>query len=400
MSLPVVMTPEGAAPQSLPDIKAKIIADATAMSPGLTANLPPSLIDDIVSTDTAAIAQCDSSQVDLINSLTPYGANEFLLLQLGNMYGISKDGPSNTSVSIVATGSTPGFVIAQGFIVSDGTNQFATQESTLVSADGSSPPIFCIATNAGSFAVPENTVSDLVTSVPKGVVLTVTNPQTGVPGVDAQSWEAYRAAVLTAGLAASSGMASTLRKALANVPGVQARLVSVRIATGSNWEVIVGGGDPYQVANAIFLSLFNLPNLVGSQIDPTRDVVVTILDFPDMYDITFVNPPQQTVGVALTWNTTLTNFTSDAAFAQAATPAIINYVNGIYAGQPMNLFALDEAVQEAVAAVIPTDNLTRLVFNVTINGSSAPPVSGTGIINGDPEGFFFTDTTHVTVDRG
>ena len=51
--------------------------------------------------------------------------------------------------------------------------------------------------------------------------------------------------------------------------GVQARLVSVR-QKAEGWEVICGGGDPYQVAYAIFIALFDIASLVGSTIAVTN----------------------------------------------------------------------------------------------------------------------------------
>ena len=53
------------------------------------------------------------------------------------------------------------------------------------------------------------------------------------------------------------------------VPGVTQRLISVLQQTGGGWEVIVGGGDPYLVAGAIFDALFDVSTLVGSSLNVT-----------------------------------------------------------------------------------------------------------------------------------
>src|SRR5437868_6226584 len=115
--LPTVITAAGLQPQSPASLLAQLIAKIAATNPGYTANLPGSLVEDVSSTEVAGIAQCDSARVDLVNSLTPFGANDFLLTQLGNIYGVPIGEETNTSVFVVFTGS-PSFVIAKGFTVS------------------------------------------------------------------------------------------------------------------------------------------------------------------------------------------------------------------------------------------------------------------------------------------
>lgn len=469
-TLPLVMTAEGPQPLSPLVIRAALLDLVASTNPGYTATLPGSLIEDVSSTDVAAISLADSARVDLVNSLTPYGANDFLLRQLGNIYGVPLGRDSTTSVLVRFSGDV-GFVISVGFTVSDGTHQYVVQNGGIIGSTGESDDLYALATEQGSWAVPAGTVDQLITSVPDGITLTVDNPEAGLPGVGEQTPEQYRAQVLQAGLAVSQGMTTALRTACQNVDGVQARLVSVR-QKSTGWEVLVGGGDPYQVANAIFLSLFNFNSLVGSVIgitDITQDnpgVVTTDLnhgytsgdsvtlddvvgmvevsgntytatvltektfsigvdttgftayvsggecspndrnesiqinDFPDTYTITYVRPPQQTVDIAVTWNSTSPNIVPPAGVSQLAAPALVDYINAIVVGQPINLFELERTFQTAIASLVPTPLLTRMVFAVSINGISTPPTAGTGIIAGDPESYFFTATTNIDIAQG
>lgn len=474
--LPTVVTRSGLQPQSPASLRAQLIAAVAATTPGYTANLPGSLIEDISSTDVAAIALCDSARVEAVNSLTPYGANAFTLSQLGQIYigsGSAPAVPTNTSVSVVFMGP-PGFVIAVGFTVTDGTYQYIVQDGGVVGEDGTTDALFCLATIAGSWAIPTNTVTGLVTSVPDGVDLTCTNPLAGVPGGDAETEESYRARVLRAGQAVAQGMATMLKTLVGEVDGVQQRLVSVIQQEGGGWEIIVGGGDPYKVAYAIYTALFDVSSLVGSslrvseitQANPgvvtteinhgyetgqtgvvitgivgmvalngvalpaitvidektfsigistlpypvyisggvvtpnLRNVTVNINDYPDVYSIPFVNPPQQTVAITVTWNTSSDNFVSGAAVSQLGGPALVAYVNAIPVGAPMNLFEMQTVFQEAVASVLAPALLTRMVFAVSINGTGVDPSPGTGIIAGDPESYFLTSTSQVVVTQG
>lgn len=267
--LPIVIGPAGRIPQPPSAIRAALLASVSSLSPGYTANLPGILIEDVLSTEVNGVAACDAAITDLINSLTPLEANAWLLIQQGNLVGITQDTAINTSALVVFSGP-PGWVIAEGFVVSDGTYQYRTATGGIIGAGGQSLPIQVIALLAGQWAVPAGTISQTVTSIPTAVqpTPTVTNPNAGTPGIGAQTEASYRAEVQTAYLAASQGMARYLKTLLAQVPGTQPRLVSPVQLPGKGWEIIVGGSyDPYFAAYAIFEALgAGIGTLVGSSL--------------------------------------------------------------------------------------------------------------------------------------
>lgn len=466
-TIPIVMGPAGMVPDTPANVQAALIANVSATNPGYTANLPGTLIEDISSTDVAAILACNAALVELVNSVTPYGANQFLLNQLGQIYGVQQGVGSNTSVYVVFTGS-PGYVIVPGFTVSDGTHQYVVQDGGVVASSGVSASLYCVATTAGTWAVPANTVTQLATSVPSFITLSVTNPIAGTPSTGAQTVASYRSQVLQAGLASSIGTIRYLKTQLENVSGVQSRLIAVN-QNGAYWQIIVGGGDPYQVGYAIFNSLFDINNLSGSNfavtgisntnpavittnlntnfttgetvviagasgmtgingtwtatvlspttfsvpynatsappyvggatLAPNRNQTVSINDFSNTYSIVYVVPPVQSVSVSLTWNTTSPYAVSAASMASLGSAAIVEYINNIAVGQPINLFELQNAFQIATASILPTPYLTRMVFTVYINGVATPPASGTGIIAGDPESYFLTNSTLISISQ-
>ncbi len=470
-TVPTVMTATGLQPQSPSSLLAQLLALVSSTNPDYTANLPGTLIEDISSTDVGALTLIDQLRVELVNSLTPYGANAFLLNQLGAIYGVAQGTDTNTSVYVVFTG-TPGYVINRGFTVSDGTYQYIIQDGGIIQSGGTSAQLYAVATQTGSWAVPANTVTQLITSIPTGVTLTVTNPNTGTPSSGAQSLSDYRSQVLQAGRAASQGMATYLKTLVGNVPGVQKRLVSAVQVNGGGWEIIVGGGDPYAIAYAIYSSLLDISTLAGSTnsvtaitqanpgqvttylnhglttgetatlsgVNPSnyngsytitvideknftigvnttsypayvsggvvtpnpRNLSVNIVDYPDTYTVPIVVPPQETVTMTVTWNTTATNVISNTSVASAAGQALVNYINSIPVGQPINQFELDATFQAAWASAttLPVSLLTRLVFAVNINGVSVPPESGTGIIAGDPESYFYATLSGINIVQG
>lgn len=392
---PIVIDSTGLVPTAPSSILSQLIANIAASNPGYTANLPGSLIEDLSSTVVAAISQCNQAQVDLVNSLTPYGANVPLLTALGNQTGVPINQPTNTSVYVVFSGP-PGFTIAQGFIVSDGAFQYLVQDGGIIGSDGQTPPLYALADVAGSWSVPSGTVVELVTSIPTAYTVTVTNPSNGLPGVaTGETEESYRGRVLMANAAPSQGMASMLRTLLGKVAGVQTRLVSILQQSGGGWEVICGGGDPYQVAAAIDTALFDISTLVGSQINSNRNVAVSINDFPDTYVITFVNPPQQVVTMTVDWHTISPNYVNPATVAAAVQTAEAAYINSITVGQPINVLQLQDAFISALPSSIPEASISELTFAVYINSTLTAPVNN--LISGDTESYFQAVATGITV---
>jgi hypothetical protein len=340
----------------------------------------------------------DQARVDAVNNVSPYAANAYVLAQLGAMFGVPQGVSANGNANVVFTGS-PGYVIPPGFIVTDGSNQYSVQDGGTIGSGGTSPPLYVVATASGTFAIPANTITTVVTSVPSPYTLTVTNPLAGVPAIAAETTDAYRNRMLQAFAVSIQGTASYLKTLLLALPGVSPRLVSVR-QSGSAWEVICGGGDPYQIAGAIYAGVSQIGLLTGSSISSLRNVKVSIFDAPDTYTIVYVSPPQQVVTMACTWNTQLANFSASAAVNQYIIGAEQAYVNSIIVGQPLNLLVLQDQVQAAVSSVLSPDNLTTLIFAVTINGIPVSPSAGTSLIPSDPESWFFCSATGATSTQG
>lgn len=469
----IAVNASGAVPTPVATLWANLIQLVAEVNPGYTV-LPAGLIEDLASTATYAIALLDAAAVETINSVTPFGANAYLLQELGNIYGVQQGLTTNTSVYVVFTSNTPGVQIPIGYLVSDGTYQYQVQNGGVIETGLSSEPLYCVATQSGSWAVPFNTVTTIVSSVPNAptVTLTCTNPNTGTPSVAGQTEAEYAAQVLQAGLVSGQGNASMCKTMLARVPGVQPRLVSIRQGATTGWEVICGGGDPYAIASAIYDSGMDLSTLVGSTIsilgitnanpgvvntdlnhglvtgqnnvhiagvvgmsgvnggpytvtvidenhfsfgvDTTasgayasggvvtpniRNISVSLNDYPDVYTVPFVNPPAQAATLQLAWNTTSTNFVSNTAVEQLATTPIVNYVNSIPVGAAINLIALNNVF---VNAVLPLFNnnpelISTLNWTVTIDGVATSPTVGTSLVEGDPESYFITNSSAITI---
>jgi len=398
-SIPVVMTSAGAVSTPPSTLRSTLVSQVAATNPDYTANLPGELIEDIASTDVGAMTVMDQARVDAINSVTPYGANAFVLAQQGILLGIPQGQPTNTNVLVViSSGNANGYVIPPGFTVGDGTNQYVIQDGGIIGSTGSTIPMLAVASQSGSWPVPANSVTQIITSVPSPYVLTVTNPQAGTPATSTESVQSYRSRIMQATRVAGQGTPDYIQTLLKAAPGVTPRLVSILQST-FGWEVLCGGGDPYQVAFAIYKGALDLSTIVGSNTS-ARNVNVTISDAPNQYTLTYVNPPQQIVTVQAIWNTDLPSFTSVGQINQEGATAIMNYINGIVVGQPLNLMGLQSAFQTAVSSILPVENLSALTFTVTVNGLVVTPEAGTSLILSDPESYFQVSATGVTVAQG
>lgn len=396
---PVVLGAQGAQPTPPATINQQLVAAVAASQPGYTARLPGLLIEDISSTVVAAIAQIDQSRIELINSLTAAGANDFLLQQLGQLTGLTLGSVTNTTVPVVFTG-TVGYVIPNGFLVGDGTNTYQVLTGGVIQSGGSSGTITAVAVQPGSFGVPANTVTQLLTSVGTGVALTVNNPSAGTPGSTGETASQFRARVMQANLAASVGTPRYIKTLLEEIPGVTQNLVSIQQVSGGGVRVIASGADVYSIAYAIFMGIADVSELQGSAVNSARNVTVSLIDPPNVYSVLYVNTPQQTVTMTVTWNTVATNFTGGAAFAGLVQQPLVNYINALAPGQVINVLEMNAIFQQAISGVLNPTFLTRLVFAVYINTVYTAPASGTYEISGDAESNFFAQLTGITVVQG
>lgn len=400
--LPIIMTEAGAQPTPPKSILASLISRVSDRVPGYTANLPAGLIADMAGTGTGAIALIDQARVDLINSCTPYGANIPLLKQLGSIYGVPQGMGTNTSVYVVFS-APPGFAVPKGFTVGDGNNQYAVVRDAVTPASGQTEPLYCLATSEGSWAVPEGSVTQIITSVPKNYNVTCTNLTAGLPGLAEQSYSSYRGQVMQSGMKAVQGVPDYFRTMLQEVEGVQANLISYRQAELGKWVAVVGGGDPYEVAYAIYKAIPDISVLTNDVSNPSNNpvdkITVQIEVYPDTYQLPYVVPTSQSVAVFITWNTASTNYIDPTGISKAVQQPVADYINFIAVGQPINILQIQEIFLEAVQGLVPPSLISMINIQVGINGTIVPPDADSTLVYGDTYGYFSTVAGQITVEK-
>lgn len=381
-----------AGPVSTPPatLYAALVNGVAATNPGYTANLPASLVSDIAETDVGALVTIDQARVECINSVTPYGANAFILSQLGTQFGIPQGVGANGTVDVVFSGPA-GYVFQPGFTVSDGANQYALIDGGVIQTGGTSPQLTAVATTSGTFAIPANTVNQLVTSVPSAYSVTVNNPQAGVPATTTQSVQSYRAQVLQAGIVASTGTPAYLKTLLYKIIGVQQQLVSINAVSGG-WQVICGGGDAYAVANAILQGVPDIATLQGSQLaiagmTAANPVVITTnLNHgyiagqtvtvtgatPGAYNLTYT-----IASVTATTITTTTNGSGFGAYTSGAklTPNPRNVTVSLFQNpNTYSITSVNPPLQIVTVAVTWNTTLPSFTAGTSVNQLAAPAI--------------------------
>jgi hypothetical protein len=131
IAIPLIMTSAGPQPTPPATLRAAVQQAVAAVQPGYTADLPGTLIEDLLSTEMGALVTADQARVDSVQSVSPYGAAPSGLAELGATLGLQQGLPTNTSVYEVFSGPV-GYVIPAGFIISDGTYQYQIQQGTVI----------------------------------------------------------------------------------------------------------------------------------------------------------------------------------------------------------------------------------------------------------------------------
>jgi len=130
-----------------------------------------------------------------------------------------------------------------------------------------------------------------------------------------------------------------------------------------------------------------------------RNVTVSINNYPNTYNISFINPLPQLVAITILWNTIATNYVSPISVSTAASVAISNYINGITVGQPINQYEMQAIFQQSIASLIPIQFISEINFTVVISGVTVAPAVTTGLYYGDPQSYFVTNSSSITVTQ-
>ncbi|HHV6210770.1 TPA: baseplate J/gp47 family protein, partial [Salmonella enterica] len=225
----------------------------------------------------------------------------------------------------------------------------------------------------------------------------------GLPGAQEQTFSSYRAQVFQAGMYGVQGTPDCYRIELKNVYGVQENLISYRQATLGRWVAVVGGGDPYEVAYAIYKAVPDISILTNDVSNPSGAPVekktIAITVYPDVYQVPFVVPSSQNATIMITWNTASTTYIDPDGIAKAVQQNIAGYINAIAVGQPINIFEVQDIFLSSVSGLVAPSLVSMIDIQVGINGKIVPPAADSSLVYGDTYAYFSTSSSQIQVKQ-
>jgi len=182
------VTPNGVITVDTVDIKAEF-EEAYKGALGADLNLEASTPQgQMIISDTASYVAMQSEIVNIANNYSVFYASGHALDVAGSRYGYYRKHGTATIVVVTVTGAS-GTTIPAGSTVSDGTNQYLTQDIVTLGESGNTTvQVRC--TVPGNIACPAGTLNIIETPIAGWD--SVTNAYDGTPGYDSESDNAFR----------------------------------------------------------------------------------------------------------------------------------------------------------------------------------------------------------------
>lgn len=260
-------------------------------------NLPSSIQNNLIDEASIIVNEFEDMIANVMNGISPAYANDFIISQLGAAFGVKRKDKSLQNVMIEWTGLA-GVIIPSGSQVAseDGVYMFSTAEQCIIREDGKAT-VNAIADDYYDKVIDAHTLNVMITDILN--IESCDNPNSSSEPILEESITDYRARVQNRCLANRSGTVATLHDNILKVQGVSSRLITYRTDTEilegyrmNTIEVVVGGGDDYQIAEAIFNSILFPENLTSkpSDDDTARKVLKNVIFNEVEFPITFTRP--------------------------------------------------------------------------------------------------------------
>lgn len=322
----------------------------------------------------------------LANGIGPDFANDQQFKQFGCSFGLTMKDFQYAQATVRFTG-TAGTMIPKNTRVSNGgTTTLYVKEQAIIGSTGTKD-VLCESKQEVVVVIPANTITTLVDVLP--TVTSVTNPDAGTSGIPAESIEDFKKAVYNEIQSERYGSTTRARSLLREITGVESRLIHFRTMQFpvtdegvtvyyQGIECVVGGGDDYEVAGALFTAFLQTKNLLSdpSNSETARTVSVDVKQYNDSFPVKFTRPKQLeaalTVEVAIDGVTTTNDIVSGLL-----KPQFENYFNTLEVGEAVSAASMNQIVYDTLAgAAIQTANIGTITYTFTLDGVPTPMSSG------------------------
>lgn len=361
------------------EIRDDILNQAISNVEGFT-NLPSGIQNNLIDESVIVISEIQDMLSNVMNSVSPLYANDFMVLELGAAFGLKIKDKALPNTTITFYGLA-GVVIPEGLEVgnADGSKKFVTTKSDIINASGE-VSIYCEGADYYDTPTPANTLNVLLNQVLN--VTSCTNLNDAIETTPAETISEFRSRFQIRALANRSGTVATLDNVLKEIEGTVDRLCTYKASqiveegvSKAVLEIIVGGGDDYSVALAIFNSILYPDILVsnpsGDETNRTININVTFngVDFPITYTRPKIN--QLSINISLTVQSGFINIPSEA-FTLLLRPYYENYINNLKIGYVPTGYSFDDLIYQCFRDnSYSRDIITGINYTLMINGEPA-----------------------------
>lgn len=343
-------------------------------------NIPSGIQNNLLQESVILLSQFQDMISNMMNGISPSYANDFLILELGEAFGLKIKDKQLPNTTITFYG-LPGVIIPEGVKVSNADNSktFITTKSDIIKENGE-VSIYCEGADYYDNIAPANSLNVLVNQIQN--VNKCTNLSDTVESTPAETVSQFRERFQIKVLANKMGTAAALDYALKSVEGVNERLCTYRTSQvreeeriKAMLEIIVGGGDDYSVANAIFNSIFYpdilISNPSNNETNRTVNIIVSFngVNFP----ITFTRPKikQLTIDVSLSVQSGFINIPSEAMLLLLE-PYFEEYVNNLKISYSPNGYKFDDLIYQCFKDNnYDIDIITGIKYTLLVNEEPA-----------------------------
>ena len=386
------------------EIRQDLINRVTSQIPGFE-GLPYELQQNLIDESVQVVAYIEESIGTLFNSFSTDFATNPMFERLGNSFGITKNPPIYSSVSVTFTGAAGTLIPERTEIKNaDGSIKVYTQTQSIIPSTGS-VVVFCVSEDySGEIPVGEMTVCENIFNV------TVTNETAGNAGPEGETESQFRSRVWDTIKGIRQGSLYAFRSRVLQVAGVderKIRVVPVNYDEGGigyrGLIVVVGGGDSAEVAAAIMDSFLETQKLRTEEKDKGTAETVSVTVYNDVFPVSFIRPAK--CGLQVTISFTI-DFDTDLELLQnTISAAVTEKINSIFCGQPFSQIDFDNLVADtAVGFGVPRDTIGRIAYDVKYQYNDTggyQAASFDDLLRFIPafDSFFVADEVTITITR-
>lgn len=378
------LTAQGFTKDTPLQIRTDITNEALAESVGFL-SFPAELRQNLVDSMVIEEVRIQDMIAALANGIGPDFANDQQYKQFGCSFGMTMKDFQYAQATIRFSGAV-GTFIPRGTRVSNGTDvQLVSTVDGIIGSIGYTD-ILCESAQQVIIDIPANTITTLVDVIP---TVAVDNPSAGTSGIPAETIAEYKAAVHGRIQSPRYGTEDRARSLLRDITGVDMRLVAFRtldlpVTVGETTvyyrgiECVIGGGDNYEVAAALYKAYLQTKNLLSnpSGSESARTVSVDVTLYNSVAPVKFTRPKQISadLSVVVAINGQLT--TNDI-IEGLLKPVFEDYFDGLDVGKSVSAASMNQLIYSTLeASGIGTDKVGIITYTFDLDSVPTPMTDG------------------------